>query len=420
LEVSGERGDVTPSRPTILQIIPRLDTGGAERSAVEIAQAVVRAGGRALVLAEPGGRLAPEAVAAGAEVLPFPAAAKNPLRMLANAKAMVRLIAEERVDLVHARSRAPAWSALLAARRAGVPFVTTYHGAYGETNALKRLYNGVMARGDVVIANSRYTADLIAQRYGTPRERLEVIHRGIDGHRFDPVQIAPGRVAALRARWGADPAARVILQAARLTAWKGQGVLVEAAAKLKAAGVDRWIVVLAGDAQGRDAYLQSLQAQVADAGLNGQIRLAGHVEDVAAAYLAAHVTVVASTEPEAFGRTAIEAAAMGCPVIATALGAPPETVLAEPAVGRDAATGWLVPAADAVALAERLAATLALDPAERAAMGRRARAHAVAHFTVAAMQQRTLSVYDRLLGTLLEPRFEEFRTAEVSQVPRQS
>lgn len=409
---------MAPSRPTILQIIPRLDTGGAERSAVEIAQAVVRAGGRALVLAEPGGRLASDAAVAGAEVLPFPAAAKNPLRMLANARAMVRLIAEERVDLVHARSRAPAWSALLAARRAGVPFVTTYHGAYGETNALKRLYNSVMARGDVVIANSRFTADLIAQRYGTPRERLEVIHRGIDGHRFDPAQIAPERVAALRARWGVDPAARVILQAARLTAWKGQGVLIEAAARLKAAGLDRWIVVLAGDAQGRDAYLQSLQAQVAEAGLNGQIRLAGHVEDVAAAYLAAHVTVVASTEPEAFGRTAIEAAAMGCPVIATALGAPPETVLAEPTVGRDAATGWLVPAADAEALAERLAATLALEPAERAAMGRRARTHAVGHFTVAAMQQRTLSVYDRLLGTLLEPRFEASLTAEASPILR--
>ena len=125
------------SRPTILQIIPRLDTGGAERSVVEIADAVVRAGGRALVLAEPG-RLAPEVVAAGGEIIEFPAATKNPLRMLANARAIERLIRQLGVDLVHARSRAPAWSALIAARRARVPFVTTYHGAYGETNALKR------------------------------------------------------------------------------------------------------------------------------------------------------------------------------------------------------------------------------------------------------------------------------------------
>ena len=407
------------SRPTILQIIPRLDTGGAERSVVEIAAAVVRAGGRALVLAEPG-RLAPEVVAAGGEIMDFPAATKNPLRMLANARAIERVIRQWSVDLVHARSRAPAWSALLAARRARVPFVTTYHGAYGETNAVKRFYNGVMARGDVVIANSRYTADLIAQRYGTPRGRLEAIHRGVDCRQFDPAMIAPERVSALRARWGVDPAARVILHAARLTAWKGQSVLIDAAAKLKAAGqLGDAVVVLAGDAQGRHAYLQSLHTQVAQAGLQHQVRLVGHVEDMSAAYLTAHVTVVASTEPEAFGRAAIEAAAMGSPVIATAVGAPPETVLAEPAVGEDAITGWLVPPGDAAALAERLAVALALDPAERAAMAGRARAHVLAQFTVEAMQRRTLAVYDRLLGTFLERRFDEAGPVQATAIPGQ-
>jgi glycosyltransferase involved in cell wall biosynthesis len=414
-----ERAAVAQSRPTILQIIPRLDTGGAERSVVEIANAVVRAGGRALVLAEPG-RLAPEVVAAGGEIMEFPAATKNPLRMLANARGIERLIRQLGVDLVHARSRAPAWSALVAARRAGVPFVTTYHGAYGETNALKRYYNGVMARGDVVIANSRYTADLIAQRYGTPRGRLEAIHRGVDCRQFDPETIAPERVSALRARWGVDPAARIILHAARLTAWKGQGVLIDAAAKLKSAGqLGDAIVVAAGDAQGRHAYLQSLRTQVAQAGLQHQIRFVGHVDDMAAAYLAAHVTVVASTEPEAFGRATIEAAAMGSPVIATAIGAPPETVLAEPAVGRDAITGWLVPPGDAPALAERLAVALALHSAARAAMAGRARAHVLAQFTVEAMQRRTLAVYDRLLGTLLERRFAEARPAQATAIPGQ-
>jgi glycosyltransferase involved in cell wall biosynthesis len=410
---------VAQSRPTILQIIPRLDTGGAERSVVEIADAVVRAGGRALVLAEPG-RLAPEVIAAGGEIVEFPAASKNPVRMLANAYAIERLIRQLGVDLVHARSRAPAWSALIAARRARVPFVTTYHGAYGETNALKRYYNGVMARGDVVIANSRYTADLIARRYGTPRGRLEAIHRGVDCRRFDPARIAPERVSALRAHWGVDPASRVILHAARLTVWKGQGVLIDAVAKLKAAGkLGDAVVVAAGDSQGRHGYLQSLHTQVAQAGLQHQVRLVGHVEDMAAAYLTAHVTVVASTEPEAFGRAAIEAAAMGSPVIATAIGAPPETVLAEPAVGKDAITGWLVPPGDAGALAERLAVALALDPAERSAMAGRARAHVLTHFTVEAMQHRTLAVYDRLLGTFLERRFEEAGPVQATAIPRQ-
>jgi len=411
---------VAQSRPTILQIIPRLDTGGAELAVVEIAAALVRAGARALVLAEPG-RLTPEVEAAGAEVMAFPAATKNPLRMLANARAIARLIRAEGVDLVHARSRAPAWSALLAARRTRVPFVTTYHGAYGETNAVKRLYNGVMARGDVVIANSLYTADLIARRYGTPPERLEVIHRGVDTTAFDPDRIAPERVAALRAGWGVEPGTRIILQAARLTAWKGQSVLIDATAGLAAVRrLDNAVVVLAGDAQGRDAYRQSLLDQVARAGLDGRVRLVGHVEDIAAAYLAAHVTVVASTEPEAFGRAAIEAAAMGCPVIATAIGAPPETVLAEPAVGTNATTGWLVPPGDAGALAQRLAAALALTPAERSAMAGRARRHVMAHFTVEAMQRRTLAVYDRLLGTVLERRFAESRPAEATAIPRKS
>jgi glycosyltransferase involved in cell wall biosynthesis len=152
------------------------------------------------------------------------------------------------------------------------------------------------------------------------------------------------------------------------------------------------------------------------------VRFAGHVEDVAGAFLAAHVAVVASTEPEAFGRAAIEAAAMGCPAIATAIGAPPETVLAEPAVPQDAATGWLVPAANATALAERLAGALALVGAERTAMGGRARAHVLAHFTVQAMQRRTLAVYDRLLGTALQRRFTEAPTSpsKASSPPRQS
>ncbi len=392
-------------RPTILQIIPHLDAGGAELSVVEIAEALTLAGARALVLAEPG-RLSPRVSAVGGQVMAFPAGTKNPIRMLANARTISRLIETEGVDLVHARSRAPAWSALMAARRTEVAFVTTYHGAYGETNAAKRLYNGVMARGDIVIANSLYTAGLIAERYGTPRERIEVVHRGVDETGFDPRQVAPERVAALRARWGIAPDTPVILHAARLTNWKGQSVVIDAMARLSADGhLGHAVAILAGDAQGRDDYVHALQNQISRLGLQGVVRLVGHIDDIAAAYLAAHVTVIASTEPEAFGRTVIEAAAMGCPVIATDIGAPPETVLAQPAVAGDAMTGWLVPPGAAQILAERIAEALALPPASRAALGARARQHVLANFTVRGMQRRTLSVYDRLLGTGLERRF---------------
>ncbi len=396
-----------PQRPTtILQIIPELDAGGAEQSVVEIVVALTRAGARALVAAEPGGRLAPDVAAAGGEVIAFPAATKNPLRMLANAHALTRLAANQGVDLIHARSRAPAWSALLAARRAGVPFVTTYHGAYNEPNALKRLYNSVMAKGDVVIANSRYTAGLIEARYHTEPERRAVIHRGVDTTVFDRGRIDPDRIAALRRSWDVAPGQSLILHAARLTRWKGQSVLIDAVARLQSRGALRnAALVLAGDAQGRDSYVAELKSQALGLGLGTHIRFAGHVRDMPAAFATAAVTVVASTEPEAFGRTAIEAAAMGCPVVATNIGAPAETVLSPPAVRHNETTGWLVPPADTEALAAALAEALTLQPHERAAIGENARAHVLAAFTTQAMQRHTLTVYDRLLGTALERAF---------------
>ena len=401
-------------RTTILQIIPELDAGGAELSVVEVAAAITRAGGRALVLAEPGGRLASNVEAAGGEVVPFPASSKNPMRILANAASLARLATQEGVHLIHARSRAPAWSALMAARRARLPFVTTYHGAYNETNPLKRAYNSVMARGDVVIANSLYTARLIVDRYHTPPERITVIHRGVDAGAFDPARIGNDRIAALRASWGVGAGDPIILQAARLTRWKGQGVLIDAIAKLHTRGALRnAVLVLAGDAQGRDAYEAELRAQAAGLGLESRVLFAGHVKDMPAAFAAAQVAVIASIEPEAFGRTAVEAAALGCPVIATNIGAPPETILAQPIAAPQQITGWLVPPDSAGALTPVLAEALALAPSERTAMGERARRHVLAHFTTEAMQRRTLAVYDRLLGTALENQFNAGRPTNV-------
>ena len=389
-------------RPTILQIIPELDTGGAELSAIEIADAIVRAGGRALVLSE-GGRLAPRIAAAGGEFVPFPAATKNPIRLLWNARVIRRMIESEGVDLVHARSRAPAWSAMIAARRAGKPFVTTYHGAYNEKTSLKRAYNAIMAKGDVVIANSRYTKQLIEQRYGTDPSKIRVIYRGVDGTKFDPGAISAERKAALRARWKAGPDTRIVIQLARLTAWKGQSTVIEAARLLETKGrLGQTLIVLAGDAQGRETYREKLETEIRDAGLTGKVILPGHVEDVPAALAIAHLAVVASTEPEAFGRVATEAQVMGCPVIATDLGAPPETVAAPPHVAPQDATGWLVPPGNAVKLAEAIAEALNLDPEVRKALGARARARVLGNYSLDAMRLETLGVYDDLLGTRLQ------------------
>jgi glycosyltransferase involved in cell wall biosynthesis len=384
-----------PRRPlTVLQLIPTLETGGAERATLDIAAALVRRGDRALVASE-GGRLAAELAAAGGRLIKLPVATKNPVRLALLALRLVRLIRAEKVDIVHARSRAPAWAARLACRRTGTPLVTTFHGIYGERNAIKRRYNSVMAQGDVVIANSQYTARLIMERHGTPAERIAVIPRGVDLARFSRVAVGEERRRALRRDWGLEGGERLVLNLARLTGWKGQKVLAEAAALPPLAGRDDVVVVLAGDAQGRFQYRRELEQSIATRDLTGRVRIVGHCDDAPAALALADVAVIASIEPEAFGRTAIEAAAMGVPAVATALGATVETVLAPPRCSPAKRTGWLVPPGQPAALAEAIDAALSLSPAERHALAARARENAM-RFTTEAMQDATLAVYDRL------------------------
>ena len=389
---------------TILQVVPRLDTGGSEQATVEIAEALTRAGARALV-ATAGGRMATAVTQAGGEVVTLPVASKNPLTMLANARRLERLIVERQVALVHARSRAPAWSAYLAARRTGRPFVTTYHGAYGSLGPLKAAYNSVMGRGDRVIANSVYTANLIATRQHVARERIRVIYRGIDGATFDPLMVPPGPVARLRERWGVLPETKIVLQAARLTGLKGHRQTIEAAARLNREGaLADAVIIFAGDAHGKDAYRQELIDLIARHGLGDKVRLVGHCGDMPVAFLAAYVAVIPSLVAETFGRTSIEAQAMGCPVIVADLGALPETIVAADQ-GDKRFTGWLVPPGDVAALADRLRHALALTPAERAEIGGRASARVSAEFELAQMQVSTLAVYDELLGTRLAELF---------------
>lgn len=386
---------------TVLQVVPSLEAGGAERTAVDVAAALVQAGARALV-ATTGGRLVHELDQAGGIWVPFPAATKNPFEILWNAERLRRLSARESVTLIHARSRAPAWSALLAARRLGVPFVTTYHGAYKKGGWPKNWYNSVMARGDAVIANSRFTAAMIESRHAQARDpegrsKVTVIYRGTDLSKFDPDRISADRVAALRAAWGVPEGRRIVLLAARLTRWKGQEVLIDAAERLVRDGLADVDFVLAGDPQGRTDYVSGLEKRIAKANLKDRVRLVGHCVDMPAADLAADVVTVPSIEPEAFGRSAAEAQAVGRPVVVSDLGAVPETVLAPPDVAEDARTGWRVPVGDPSALADAIRGALTLPDSERSALGDRARRHVRERFSLEAMTSATLQVYARLL-----------------------
>lgn len=382
----------------VLQIIPELDAGGAERTTVDVAAALAAVGARALVATE-GGRLIGELQAKGGHWLRFPAASKNPARMALNVVRLMALCRREGVQIIHARSRAPAWVALGAARRLGLPFVTTYHGSYSGRTGVKVLYNSVMARGDVVIANSRYTADLIHRLHAEQAgDRVRVIHRGTDLAVFNPVSVGAGRVEALRRAWNVAPHERVILLAARLTAWKGHRVLIDAAAQMRDRGVPDLAVVLAGDPQGRASYERELDALIAARGLGGIVRRVGHCTDMPAAFRAASVVAVPSVEPEAFGRSAVEAQALGTPVVVSDLGAVPETVLAPPDVSASQRTGWRVPPGDAGALAAALTEALSLGASARDALVRRGRAHVEANFSLERMTGDTLAVYAHLLG----------------------
>jgi glycosyltransferase involved in cell wall biosynthesis len=372
--------------PAILQVLPALRSGGVERGTLEIAEAQIAAGFRAIV-ASAGGEMVPALEALGAKHITLPLTAKSPWAMWRNAAALAALARAEGVALIHARSRAPAWSALIAARRLGLPFVTTYHGAYNEGFPGKRLYNSVMARGDRVIAISHFIADLIRARHGVDEARLRVIPRGVDPRRFDPALVSAERLAALRAAWGVAEGQPIIMLPARVTRWKGQMVLVEAMAQLPGDA----LALLVGDAAERPAFQAELQARIAGLGLQDRVRLVGHATDMPAALLLADVVVHASTDAEAFGRTVIEAQAMARPVIASDLGAPRETVA-------EGITGWRTPPGDAAALAAALSRALAMTDSERAALGARARAAVLSGYTTAAMQAATIATYRELLG----------------------
>ncbi|MBV9063585.1 MAG: glycosyltransferase family 4 protein, partial [Alphaproteobacteria bacterium] len=346
-------------KPAILQVIPALDAGGAERTTIDIARALSGRGFRALV-ATSGGRMVSLLESTGAELVPLPLNSKAPHTLLQNAHRLAKTIRRKQVNLIHARSRAPAWSGLLAARATHIPFVTTYHGIYNASNALKRLYNSVMVRSDAVVANSQWTADHIVREHRIAAERIAVIHRGVDLEEFDPAGVSPERIDRMRSAWDVPPGHTVVLLPGRLTRWKGQLLFIEALAQLEREHLLGDITaLLVGDAQGRDQYVAEVRRAIARNGLQTTIKIVPHVEDMPAAYLVSDIVVSASIDPEAFGRVAAEAGAMGRAVIATDHGGAREVVLPE-------RSGLLVRPGDPFALARALHRWVALDEKERA------------------------------------------------------
>ena len=387
-----EPGAPAPGRagsPVVLQLTPGLDGGGVERGTIEIAQALTAAGGTALV-ASRGGRLESALTRAGGRLIKLEVGHEAPWAIRRNAKALARIIRDEGVEIVHARSRAPAWAGWYAAKETGVPFVTTWHGVYKENAPLKSLWNGIMSRGRPVIAVSDFIAQMIRARH--PEAEIVVIPRGADLAAFDPAAISGARTAALAERWGLVEDARpVVMLPGRLTRWKGQAHFIEAAAKLRAIrGADDFLFLMVGG-ELDSPYAQELSALIRKRGVEGCCALAGHCEDMAAGLKLASAVVSASLEPEAFGRVAVEAQAMGRPIIATDHGGARETV-------EDGVTGWRYPPGDAEALAQAAQRALTLDDSGREHMGLAGRARILQRFSTEGMQRATLEVYERVLA----------------------
>ncbi|MFA5041102.1 MAG: lipid-A-disaccharide synthase [Bdellovibrionales bacterium] len=372
--------------PAVLQVLPALVTGGVERGTVETTAALVKAGFRAFV-ASSGGPMARDVEEAGGTHVTLPVASKNPVTMLLNAFRLARLIRERKINIVHVRSRAPAWSAWLASLLSGAKFVTTFHNAYGAATPLKRLYNSAMAKGERVIAISEFVADYAVRTYGVSQDILSIVSRGVDVEAFDPRKIDPSRVNALRQAWGITDVNRpVILLPARLTRWKGHLVLIRALERLKRR--DFFCIIVGG---GKNTpYGHEVARAIKQAGLENNVAIFDTCPDMPAAYLLADIVVVPSTRPEGFGRVVIEAQAMGVPVIASNHGGAKETVL-------QSKTGWLTQPGDDEDLARTIEIVFLLPPEKRQALAEGARAHICAHFTTTAMTSKTLSIYRELL-----------------------
>ena len=365
----------------VLQVVPELNAGGVEGTTLEVAQALIADGHNAHVVSA-GGRMEDDLLRMGGVLHKTDIGSKNLLTLFRRIRLLRALIHEHKIEIVHARSRAPAWPAYHAARIEGVPFLTTYHGIYNSGSALKTYYNSVMAKGAHIIANSEFTKAHIIKKHGTAAHKITAIARGVNMERFDPAHISSKEIIAQRNRWGASPEQKVILLPGRLTRWKGQIVAIDALSHLP----QEYVLILMGDAQGREDFVAEINAKAAKHGVTDRVIKPGHSRDVPTALAAANVVISASTDPEAFGRVAAEAQAMQKPVVATAHGGALESVA-------DGETGFLVMPSDPKALAEGIKRALNWKNYD----GPAARRRILAHFSTKSLQAKTLAVYKDLL-----------------------
>ena len=370
----------------VAQILPALEQGGVERGTIDIAEAILQEGGRAIVVSN-GGNLVDRLVQAGAEHIELPVHSKNPLKVPWTRRQVAHALRTCAVDLVHVRSRAPAWIAIPAARRLGLPVVTTIHNRFATTIPLKRRYNSIMARGDRVIAISSYIEGLVLKQFPSVSDRLSVIPRGVDTDVFSPEQVASSRVIRMARLLNLPDDRPIVMLPSRPSGWKGADLLVEAVNLLRERD---FMVALIGAADGSKGYKQGLASRIRSYRLDDKVRLCGGVDDMPAALILADVVAMPSKSPEPFGRVAIEAQAMGCPVVAFDHGGAVESI-------QHGVTGWLADPLDVASLADCLGKALDLGDKGRLDLSVKARKHIAEHFSAARMRSETIAIYADLL-----------------------
>lgn len=383
---SGGLNNLTRKVPTVMQIIPSLGAGGAEQGCIDVAAELVKSGAKSIVVCNGGHRI-PEILRAGSTHINLPVDSKNPVVMWRNIARLRKLIREHDVDIVHARSRAPAWSAWKSVESTKARFMTTCHAPFNISGDIKRFYNSSIARGERVIAISNYVREYLLKNYEIEDRNIRLIHRGVALEKFHPGAVAPTHLIKLSNEWRLPDGCTIVMMPGRLTRWKGHLVLIEAMAQLKR---DDIFCVMIGDDQGRTEYRAEVENAIKEKGLEGRVRIVGHCSDMPAAYMLANVVVSASTDPEGFGRIPIEAQAMGRMIVATNHGGAMETII-------PGETGWLVEPNNASDLARAIGEALDMDPEARAVMAAHAMVHIADNFTRGKMVDETMDVYAELL-----------------------
>ena len=376
------------TKPVIVQILPALNRGGVERGTVEVADAIVKNGWKSVVISN-GGLLTSQLKRVGATVYEVPVHRKNPFLWGSARRQVKRILQQEGADIVHVRSRAPAWIALPAANSLGIATVSTVHSKFAPANIFKKIYNGKMLKADRVIAISHFVENEIFTHYGKSgvAEKLSVIHRGVDLGMFDPKAVNQQRIIAEADRLGLPDDKSIIMLPARATSWKGHEILIQALAQLSDKDA---ILMLLGIEDGPPAYAEKLRTMAVRYGLGGRVRIGAGSRDMPAALMLADVVAMPSIKPEPFGRVAIEALAMGRPVVAFRHGGAVESI-------DEGQTGWLADPLSVDSLAEALQTALSLTPRKRRALAKDARQQMTDQFSKDMMCERTLAVYKSLL-----------------------